>query len=86
MSRKCGGLSEERPMNKEVESSIRHLFILSTELFSFKTQVVAGINYFVKARLGDNVFHARIYQDLNNGMCIHSIQKNKKLEDPIEYF
>ncbi|XP_040566030.1 cystatin-A [Lepeophtheirus salmonis] len=56
-------------------------------LISFKTQVVAGRNYFAKVKAGDNDhIHVRIYHDLSNTKTLTSVQTEKSHEDEIEYF
>ncbi|XP_055331410.1 cystatin-A2-like [Paramacrobiotus metropolitanus] len=56
---------------------------------SYKTQVVAGTNYFVKIRVGVSrnakVIHVRIYKDLKGKVSVSSI-KNAKESDPVNYF
>lgn len=48
---------------------------------SYKTQVVAGVNYFVKVRTGtDDSDHliVRIYKDLQGNVSYHSHQETTK--------
>uniref|UniRef100_A0A8W8LK70 Cystatin domain-containing protein n=1 Tax=Magallana gigas TaxID=29159 RepID=A0A8W8LK70_MAGGI len=54
---------------------------------SYRDQVVAGVNYFIKVETGFNRFiHVRIYKDLRGGASVTSVQLEKSLADPIEYF
>ena len=38
--------------------------LYSVKLLSYKTQVVAGTNYFMKVSVKDKVFHARVFRPL----------------------
>mmetsp|Transcript_119734 Transcript_119734/g.168529 ORF Transcript_119734/g.168529 Transcript_119734/m.168529 type:complete len:103 (-) Transcript_119734:114-422(-) len=57
---------------------------------SYTSQVVAGTNYFVKVKVGDNKFcHVRVHQPLpHTGQppAVHSLQLDKAEGDAIEYF
>ncbi|VEL09089.1 unnamed protein product [Protopolystoma xenopodis] len=56
----------------------------SCEVVQIATQVVSGINYFVKVKVGENCHHVRIYETLphaGNLMSIHSVQKDKHHDD-----
>ncbi|XP_075448983.1 cystatin-A-like [Ascaphus truei] len=53
----------------------------------YASQVVAGINYFVKVDVGGNEFlHLRIFEDLQGKLHLTSYQKNKTLSSPLSYF
>ena len=60
------------------------------EAKSFKSQVVAGVNYFVKVDVGGGKFvHLRIYQPLphtGEPPKLDGIQLNKTADDEITYF
>ena len=44
-------------------------------------------NYCVQVKVGgDEYVHVRVYQDLKQHLSLASYQKNKKIDDPIEYF
>nr|ACO10771.1 Cystatin-A2 [Caligus rogercresseyi] len=56
-------------------------------LLSFKTQIVAGRNYFAKVKAGDNEhIHVRIYHDLSNAKTLSTVQTGKTHEEEIVYF
>ncbi|XP_022337017.2 cystatin-A2-like [Crassostrea virginica] len=54
---------------------------------SYKSQVVAGTNYFIKVETGwDRYIHVRIYRDLHGNASVSSVQLNKSADDVIGYF
>ena len=95
----CGGASDAKEINDEVRDICDKVkphveAKLGRELGhfnpkSFKSQVVAGMNYFVKVctdhAAGEHI-HVRIYRDLKGDVSLHSVQEGKGHEDPIEYF
>ncbi|NXX98614.1 CYTB protein, partial [Centropus bengalensis] len=56
----------------------------------FKTQVVAGTNYFIKVHVGNEEFlHLRVFRSLpheNKSLSLHSYQCSKKKDDELAYF
>lgn len=58
------------------------------ELHSYRSQVVAGVNYFTKLRVGDVFAHARIYRPAgpNAEPEIISVKKYMSESDEIESF
>ncbi|KFQ35304.1 Stefin-C, partial [Merops nubicus] len=56
----------------------------------YRTQVVAGINYFIKVQDDDNDYvHLRVFQGLpseNQGPSLVSFQTGKTRDDPLTYF
>ena len=53
---------------------------------SFRTELTAGWNYFVKVRTGPGSYvHLRIAQDLKGKVWLHGVLKNKTDKDPIEF-
>ncbi|XP_002158618.2 cystatin-A1 [Hydra vulgaris] len=57
---------------------------------SFKTQVVAGVNYFIKVDIGnDRYIHLKVFRPLpfdNEKFELHSVQEHKSKEDELKYF
>lgn len=95
-----GGLSEKKPSDSEIESILKNLKsnieervnkeLLILEGDSYKTQVVAGINYFIKAKIGkDEFIFVKVFRDLpcNNEMDkLISVKVSIKTEDEITFF
>ncbi|KAF4522517.1 hypothetical protein B566_EDAN002603 [Ephemera danica] len=53
----------------------------------YKTQVVAGTNFFVKVHAGsDSFLHLRIYRDLKGTVSLHGVQEKKSVADELTYF
>lgn len=55
-------------------------------LLSYASQLVAGTNYFLKVRVGGEVVHARVYQDLHGDTRLVAVQRGHTADDPITYF
>jgi len=53
---------------------------------SYKDQVVAGMNYFVRVKVGDYFFFVSIYRDLSGTPQLSKVVGPKDISDPIEYF
>ncbi|XP_069929217.1 cystatin-B [Oryctolagus cuniculus] len=57
---------------------------------SFKSQVVAGTNYFIKVHVGDDRFvHLRVFRSLpheNKPLSLAAYQANKAEHDELTYF
>lgn len=92
-----GGIGEVKEATEEVQSLLDQVksdveeaggktFETFTAV-SFKTQVVAGVNYFVKVKVGEGKYiHVRIYKHFSGTVSFSSFQDDKTEEDPIEYF
>ncbi|NWS19840.1 CYTX protein, partial [Pachyramphus minor] len=56
----------------------------------YRTQVVAGINYFIKVQVSATTYvHLRVFQSLphqNQGPSLVSFQTGKTRDDPLTYF
>ena len=95
-----GGLSEIKQKDDKIQKMIEDLKkdiedklekkISLLEVHSYKTQVVAGTNYFIKVHIGNNTYiMVRCFEDLphNNSIVkLIAIEKNKKESDLIDYF
>jgi len=56
------------------------------ELLSYKTQVVAGTNYFAKIRITTFIFHVRIYQHFSGTTELSKLIGPKQGSDQLAYF
>ncbi|CAF0906884.1 unnamed protein product [Brachionus calyciflorus] len=98
-NRVLGGTSEVKSPDESVQAvvdKVSHHIKQHTgkdhphfKVVSYKTQVVAGTNYFVKVDAGDEHLHLRIYEKLpcyGGDIELHGVQASKSKEDPINYF
>ncbi|KAK7494496.1 hypothetical protein BaRGS_00014149 [Batillaria attramentaria] len=98
---KCGGTSDVKDATEEIQKicdQIRSALeekagraFSSYKAKSYKSQVVAGTNYFVKLDIDDGkeYIHARIFVPLphtGGNPELHSHQAGKSAEDEIVYF
>jgi len=96
----CGGTGEEKPADEsvqkhcdavkaDVEKHLNKKFDVF-EAKSYKSQVVAGTNFFVKVHVGNNeCIHVRIFRSLPHAgseLQMHGVKEGKNLEHPVEYF
>ncbi|XP_044522815.1 cystatin-B [Gracilinanus agilis] len=96
----CGGASATKPATAETQ---RIADAVKTELeekenrkfpifktIEFKSQLVAGVNYFIKVLVGEEEFiHLRVFQSLpheNKPLELSSYQTNKAKTDELAYF
>ncbi|KAK9407832.1 cystatin-A [Crotalus adamanteus] len=96
----CGGLSEPKAataetqqISQEIKSQLEEKESRNFTIFnavSYKTQVVAGVNYFIKIHVGnDEYFHVRVYQRLpheNKPVELTNYQSKKEKHDDLTYF
>ncbi|XP_059576308.1 cystatin-B-like [Alligator mississippiensis] len=95
-----GGLSSTKPATPEVQKiadqvkpqlegkeNKTYQCFTATE---YKSQVVAGTNYFIKVQVGENDYvHLRVFVSLphtNEGITFTSYQTGKTGGDPLTYF
>ncbi|KAK7828016.1 hypothetical protein U0070_013642 [Myodes glareolus] len=94
-----GGLTEAKPATPEVQEivdKIREKLEEKTnekyekfEAVEYKTQVVAGVNYFIKVDVGNgNYLHVKVFQGLQgqDDLELSNYQTNKTKDDEITYF
>jgi len=112
MAKRIGGVGDAKPATPEVQQFVTDLHpevqgkapelkdSKAGEAISFATQVVAGTNYFVKAKYvvknATTYAHLRIFKGLpvhaaqgppvQPAPTLNSIQYPKKEDDPITYF
>ncbi|XP_050777443.1 cystatin-A [Gopherus flavomarginatus] len=97
---KCGGLTGAQPATPEAQQVADEVKLQveekegkKFEVFTaveFKTQVVAGINYFIKVHVGNEEFlHLRVFKSLpheNKPLSLSSYQSSKTKHDELTYF
>uniref|UniRef100_A0A8C3EZP8 Cystatin B n=1 Tax=Chrysemys picta bellii TaxID=8478 RepID=A0A8C3EZP8_CHRPI len=97
---KCGGLTGVQPATAETQQVVDEVRLQveekegkKFEVFTaveFKTQVVAGINYFIKVHVGNEEFlHLRVFKSLpheNKPLSLSSYQSSKTKHDELTYF
>ncbi|XP_009555127.2 cystatin-B [Cuculus canorus] len=96
----CGGPSaaraatqETQQIAEEVKPQLEEKEGKTFDVFTaveFKTQVVAGTNYFIKVHVGNDEFlHLRVFRSLpheNKPLSLHSYQSSKTKHDELTYF
>jgi cystatin-A/B len=95
----AGGIGQSKPATPEVQSMVDSLKsqvsshlggknLHSFKAVSYKTQVVAGTNYFVKVDAGDEHLHLRILKPLGENPTpqLHSCQAGHSSTSEIGYF
>uniref|UniRef100_A0A8B9STG3 Cystatin domain-containing protein n=1 Tax=Anas platyrhynchos TaxID=8839 RepID=A0A8B9STG3_ANAPL len=97
-----GGLSETQPATPEVQHIAdqvkaeferrEHKRYDTFRAIVYRTQVVAGTNYFIKVQISNSdtdYVHLRVFQALpqeNQGPSLERYQTGKTRDDPLEYF
>ncbi|XP_053792480.1 cystatin-B-like [Vidua macroura] len=96
----CGAPSAARPATDEtqriaeqVKAQLEEKEGKTFDVFNaveFKTQLVAGTNYFIKVHVGNEEFmHLRVFKSLpheNEQLSLHSYQGSKTKHDELAYF
>ncbi|NXX56365.1 CYTA protein, partial [Scopus umbretta] len=75
-----------KPQFESRENRIYDIF----KAIEYRTQVVAGINYFIKVQVCNGSYvHLRVFQSLptvNEGPSLVNFQTGKTRDDPLTYF
>ncbi|KAM5275553.1 cystatin-B [Hipposideros larvatus] len=96
----CGGCSAAQPATDEIQSiadevksQLENKANKKYPLFKaveFKSQVVAGTNYFIKVQVdNDDFVHLRVFKSLpheNKPLTLHDYQADKTKNDALTYF
>ncbi|XP_052014561.1 cystatin-A-like [Apodemus sylvaticus] len=94
-----GGLTKARPATEKIqeiadkvrpqlEKEINERYE-KFEAVEYKTQVVAGVNFFIKVNVGNGSFtHIKVFQGLGgeDDLELTGYQTNKTEEDELNYF
>ncbi|XP_032262041.1 cystatin-A [Phoca vitulina] len=95
-----GGLTEAKPATPEIQEIVNKVkpqleektneSYQEFEAVEYKTQVVAGINYYIKVRVGDNNYiHMKVFKSLpqpNPTLTLTGYQTDKSKDDEITGF
>ncbi|XP_049730576.1 cystatin-A [Elephas maximus indicus] len=95
-----GGLTEAKPATPEIQqiaNEVKPQLEQKTnetykdfEAVEYKTQVVAGVNYYIKVRIGDNNYiHLKIFKSLpgeNESLTLTGYQTGKSKDDELQGF
>ncbi|XP_004675222.1 PREDICTED: cystatin-A [Condylura cristata] len=94
-----GGLSDAKPATPEVQkiaNEVKPQLEQQTnetyeefEVEEYKTQVVAGIFYYIKVRVGDNRYiHLKVFSGLqrDEGLTLSGFQTDKSKDDELTGF
>ncbi|GAM29203.1 hypothetical protein SAMD00019534_123790 [Acytostelium subglobosum LB1] len=88
-----GGLQNVKPADAEVSIAVQAIKndpklakFENIVPISYATQVVAGINYFVKAKVDNGYIHLRIFKNLQQHYSLTSIKEGVGAECPLNYF
>eukprot|EP01111_Echinosteliopsis_oligospora_P015105 TRINITY_DN585_c0_g1_i1.p1 TRINITY_DN585_c0_g1~~TRINITY_DN585_c0_g1_i1.p1 ORF type:complete len:115 (-),score=23.47 TRINITY_DN585_c0_g1_i1:98-442(-) len=94
-AQRVGGVGEERPITPEVlkivrevepEARTRATFAQFVPI-SYASQVVAGVNYFVKVDAGNGQFvHLRIYKGFSDETQLVALKTGLTADDELTYF
>lgn len=96
----CGGCSASRPVTAEIQDIAdkvkpqleekENRKFCTFKATEYKSQLVAGMNYFIKVQVGDDDYiHIRVYESLpheNKPLALHGYQTNKTKQDELAYF
>ncbi|KAB1283256.1 Cystatin-A [Camelus dromedarius] len=95
-----GGLTEAKPATPEIQeiaNSVKSQLEEKTneayeefEAVEYKTQVVAGVNYYIKVRVGENKYiHLKIFKSLpqqDQSLTLTGYQTDKNKDDELTGF
>ncbi|XP_003746347.1 cystatin-A2 [Galendromus occidentalis] len=93
----CGGIGALKEVDDECREVLAHVRaecegkagrqFSHFEPVHFKTQLVNGINFFIKAKVGESDFiHVRAHKAFAGEITLWGIQEGKALEEEVEYF
>eukprot|EP00026_Physarum_polycephalum_P021496 Phypoly_transcript_24777.p1 GENE.Phypoly_transcript_24777~~Phypoly_transcript_24777.p1 ORF type:complete len:117 (+),score=12.51 Phypoly_transcript_24777:47-397(+) len=95
---KVGGLTDEKPVDENVlkiteavrdqaKAQLTDENIVSFTPVSYATQVVAGVNYFIRVDIGaDYNVVLRVFSGLDKSITLVSVKSHVPKDQPIPYF
>ncbi|XP_007942096.1 cystatin-A [Orycteropus afer afer] len=95
-----GGLTEAKPATPEIQEMVNEIKPQLEEqtnetyeefkAIEYKTQVVAGVNFYVKVQIGDNTYlHLKIFRSLpgqSESLTLTGFQTGKSKDDELTGF
>ncbi|CAF0926535.1 unnamed protein product [Brachionus calyciflorus] len=96
----CGGLGQAQPVNEDIHDLVKQVKSqLAThapghenqdlEPISFRSQIVNGVNYFIKCKSGDQHVHLKVHKPLphtQEGPTLTGVQTGKSDQDEVAFF
>jgi len=93
----CGGLGEVKQVDDDcrevltkVKAGCEEKAGKKFDVFEpvhYKTQLVNGINFFIKVKVGEEDYiHTRAHKAFQGEVTLWGIQQDKKLEDEVQHF
>ncbi|KAF6384573.1 cystatin B [Rhinolophus ferrumequinum] len=84
-----GSWFKEKAVKSQLEEKANKKYSVFKAV-EYKSQLVAGTNYFIKVQVEDNNFvHIRVFESLpheNKPLTLHDYQADKTKEDELAYF
>eukprot|EP01115_Flamella_aegyptia_P011132 TRINITY_DN50926_c0_g1_i1.p1 TRINITY_DN50926_c0_g1~~TRINITY_DN50926_c0_g1_i1.p1 ORF type:complete len:97 (+),score=39.72 TRINITY_DN50926_c0_g1_i1:160-450(+) len=80
------GMKVALEVKPQLEAKTGRYFTIYNPL-QYATQLVAGVNYFIKVDVGNGEHvHLRVFKDLKGNLTLHSYQAGKSSNEMLAYF